>query len=482
MKIHHPTAEAPVLVWFRQDLRLADNPALSDAAKGGCPLLPVFILEQDMDSWPWGQASRWWLHHSLTALEENLRQRGLPLLLDRGRPEEILARLINETGATVVHWNRRHEPWTVARDQAVKMSLESKGVQVHEHLGSLLVDPNFPTTGKGGPYQVFTPYWKKLMQTLRVDDPLPVPPVLAGPSRLPEGVKLVDLQLRPTHPWDAGLQDSWQPGEEGAQLGWNKFNQAALSGYDDSRNFPAISGTSQLSPHLHWGEISPRQVWCEAQHVPEAGAFLRQIVWREFAHHLLHHFPHTPEHPLRAQFRSFPWDGDPALLDAWQKGETGYPLVDAGMRQLWHTGWMHNRVRMVAASFLVKHLLLPWQDGARWFWNTLVDASLANNTFGWQWTAGCGADASPYFRIFNPVAQGKKFDKNGDYIRRWVPELAALPDKLIHEPWKAEQSVLAGHGILLGQSYPRPIVDHAIARQRALVSYQRMRKFPIQTL
>ena len=474
IKSHH-TDEVPALVWFRQDLRLKDNPALFYAAQKGGALLPVFIQEQNTDSWAWGGASRWWLHRSLKALEMSLQRRGLPLVLDRGEPKDVLARLVQETGARIVHWNRRHEPRAVAQDQAVRLSLESLGVQVKEHLSGLLVEPTALTTGKGGPYQVFTPYWKKFLQTVKVDDPLPVPTFLTMPARIPKRVKLVDLGLQPSQPWDAGLKKNWQPGEYGAQLCWKNFHKSTLSSYDALRDLVARPGTSCLSPHLHWGEISPRQVWDEAQRESAAGPYLRQIVWREFAHHLLHHYPHMPESPLRNQFRSFPWDGDPALLGAWQRGKTGYPLVDAGMRQLWHTGWMHNRVRMVAASFLVKHLLLPWQEGARWFWDTLVDANLANNTFGWQWTAGCGADAAPYFRVFNPVAQGKRFDKQGEYIRRWVPELSALPDKLIHEPWGVESSVLAHLGIRLGRNYPHPVVDHATARQRALDSYQRMK-------
>jgi deoxyribodipyrimidine photo-lyase len=255
---------------------------------------------------------------------------------------------------------------------------------------------------------------------------------------------------------------------------WSQFDAEKMRLYSELRDLPACRGTSRLSPHLHWGEISPRQLWHQGRGMRGSEAFLRQLVWREFAHHLLHHFPHTAEEPLRPQFASFPWDGDPDLLVAWQKGQTGYPLVDAGMRELWHTGWMHNRVRMVSASFLVKHLLLPWQLGAAWFWDTLVDASLANNTFGWQWTAGCGADAAPYFRIFNPMTQGKKFDPEGEYIRRWVPELARLPDKLIHEPWLGTRAVLEHLGVKLGTTYPHPVVDHALARQRALDSYRRM--------
>jgi deoxyribodipyrimidine photo-lyase len=336
-----------------------------------------------------------------------------------------------------------------------------------------MIEPDALATGQGKPYQVFTPYWKKFTATPRVPQPLDAPSRLNAAAD-PGGPPLEALELLPTIAWDRGLQEMWNPGAEAAKVLLQRFLKGPLERYDGERDLPAIDGTSRLSPYLHWGEISPRRLWHVCHGRPGAEPWLRQLVWREFAHQMLHHFPHTPEQPLREEFAAFPWDGDPALLPAWQKGRTGYPLVDAGMRQLWHTGWMHNRVRMVVASFLVKHLLLPWQEGARWFWDTLVDASLANNTFGWQWTAGCGADAAPYFRIFNPISQGQKFQAS-DYIRQWVPELKRVPDKLLHEPWTGSRAGLEQVGVKLGKDYPRPIVDHKQARQRALDSYQQMK-------
>lgn len=467
----------PIIVCFRQDLRLQDNPALNAAAVSGRPILPVFVLE-DHPQWNWGGASRWWLHHSLQTLEKNLSQLGLPLVLKQGNVFQALSQVRRETGADRVFWNRRHEPHLTLIDQNIQEALEADGCQVDVFEASLLGQPTDLKTGQGGAYQVFTPYYKKFRHSRVVALPETLSEAICCPADISDSLPLEGLGLLPEIPWDQGLKDSWQPGEEGARQAWSSFLEQRLDAYDERRDFPAVAGSSLLSAHLHWGEISPRQIWHEGlSSGPKAEPFLRQLVWREFAHHLLVHFPRTPTEPLREKFESFSWDGDPGLLTAWQKGETGYPLVDAGMRQLWHTGWMHNRVRMVAGSFLVKHLLLPWQEGAHWFWDTLVDANLANNTFGWQWTAGCGADAAPYFRIFNPVAQGKRFDKSGQYIRRWVPELKDLPDKLVHEPWLVGSSVGEHLGFKLGRDYPSPVVDHKWARERALETFRRLPKF-----
>jgi deoxyribodipyrimidine photo-lyase len=470
------------IVWFRQDLRLQDNPALAAAIARGGPVVPVYILDTAGDGrWPEGGASRWWLHHSLAALDAALRERGSRLVLARGDSGEALRRLVKATGADAVYWNRRYEPAAIARDTALKAGL---GVEVKSFNAALLFEPHTVRNKSGGPFQVFTPFWKHCL-TLEVDEPAKLSArALAAPAEWPRSLALADLQLRPTIRWDAGLAETWTPGEAGAQARLKKFVAAAMDGYADQRNRPDIAGTSALSPHLHFGEIGPRQIWAAVKasakgsgiFPPSRGAqvFLSEVGWREFAHHLLFHFPHTPESPLRAEFAAFPWRKDPAQLKAWQRGATGYPIVDAGMRELWATGWMHNRVRMIVASFLVKHLRLPWQEGAAWFWDTLVDADLASNTLGWQWTAGCGADAAPYFRIFNPILQGKKFDPDGAYVRRWLPELAKLPTDFLHHPWEAPAAELAAAGIRLGRDYPQPIVDHGEARAAALAALQAM--------
>jgi deoxyribodipyrimidine photo-lyase len=481
----------PVLLWFRQDLRLQDNPALETALdhsrRTGGAIIPVYILDDAGEgAWKPGGASRWWLHHALASLDASLRALGSRLVLARGDSVRVLGDLVETSGAGAVFWNRRHEPLIRARDEVIKKYLTARGIEAKSHNASLLHEPHTVANKQGKPFQVFTPFWKHCLAR-SVGPPiafnLKALPALSIPApELVEG-RLPDLNLLPAIPWDGEFGPHWKPGEEGAMKRLNHFVRRALSEYADSRNLPGEDGTSMLSPWLHFGEISPRQVWAavEAQSraegtSPDSGGarvYLAEIGWREFGYHLLHHFPHTPEQPLRAEFARFPWAQDPGgkKLRAWQHGFTGYPIVDAGMRQLWRTGWMHNRVRMVAASFLVKHLRLPWQEGAAWFWDTLVDADLASNTLGWQWTAGCGADAAPYFRIFAPVTQGERFDANGDYVRAWVPELAKLPAKWIHAPWTAPPDVLAAAGVTLGKTYPRPIVDHASARADALQAF-----------
>jgi deoxyribodipyrimidine photo-lyase len=470
------------IVWFRQDLRLQDNPALAAAIARGGPVVPVYILDAAGEGrWAAGGASRWWLHHSLAALDTALRERGSRLVLACGDSGEVLRGLIKATGADAVYWNRCYEPAAVARDTALKAGL---GVETKSFNAALLFEPHSVRNKSGGPFQVFTPFWKHCL-TLAVEEPtkLPVRP-LPAPAAWPRSLALGDLELRPRISWDAGLAAAWTPGEAGAQARLKRFVAGAMDGYAEQRNRPDVAGTSALSPHLHFGEIGPRQIWAAVKasakgsgvFPPSRGAqvFLSEVGWREFAHHLLFHFPHTPESPLRAEFAGFPWRRDPGQLAAWRRGRTGYPIVDAGMRELWTTGWMHNRVRMIVASFLVKHLRLPWQEGAAWFWDTLVDADLASNTLGWQWTAGCGADAAPYFRIFNPILQGKKFDPDGAYVRRWVPELAKLPTEFVHNPWDAPATELAAARIQLGRDYPQPIVDHGEARAAALAALQAM--------
>jgi deoxyribodipyrimidine photo-lyase len=404
-------------------------------------------------------------------------RRGLSLVLLRGDARRDLADWAERCGVAEIHAQRRGEPGAAARDEQATEALGTRGIRLHLHDGMLLSDPTALRTGQGRPYQVFTPFSKAFLDRIAIPAPSAAPDRVAAAAAPAEnaGLALEALELLPQPDWAGGLREAWQPGPAGAEATLRRFLDESVGDYDEERNRPDRPSTSRLSPHLHWGEISPRRVWHAARAGgPVADPFLRQLIWREFAHNLLHHFPQTVEQPLRESFEHFPWDGDPALLGAWQKGETGYPLVDAGMRELWTSGWMHNRVRMVVASFLVKHLLLHWREGADWFADTLVDADLANNTFGWQWTAGCGADAAPYFRIFNPMMQGKRFDPEGDYVRRWLPQLRNLPARWIHAPWTAPPLELAAAGVALGRDYPHPVVEHAAARERALESYRRM--------
>jgi len=465
---------------------LQDNPALLAAVQRGA-VLPVYILDGAGEGrWPLGGAARWWLHHSLAALDAALRERGAPLLLARGESGAVLRALVKQSGADAVYWNRRYEPAAIARDAALKTELTATGVDAKSFAASVLFEPHTVKNKTGGPFQVFTPFWKHCL-TLDVPEPVRLPAGKFATAAKPvRSLELGELDLLPRIPWDAGFRDAWEPGEAGAAKRLRKFVAGAMERYADERNLPDREGTSALSPHLHFGEISPRQIWRAVRALSRdsgvfpasrgAQVFLSEVGWREFAYHLLFHFPHTPEAPLRAEFAAFPWRKDAAQLRAWQRGRTGYPIVDAGMRQLWSTGWMHNRVRMIVASFLVKHLRLSWQEGAAWFWDTLVDADLAANTLGWQWTAGCGADAAPYFRIFNPILQGVKFDANGDYVRRWVPELVRVPAEFIHAPWEAPPLELSAAGVVLGRTYPHPIVDHGAARAAALVALQAMRQ------
>ena len=466
---------APVLVGFRRDLRLADHPALQAALATGAPVIPVYVDERDGD-WPPGAASRWWLHHSLAALDADLRARGSRLLLRRGPLDLALATLQEETGASAVFVSRRVEPAAREAEQRLREALAGRA-ELRRFAGDGLHPPDRLRTTSGGPYRVFTPFWKALAALPAPEGLSPAPDVLPVPARWPSSLALDELAALPRIDWAAGLRAAWTPGEAGAQAALARFVADAAADYPDGREVPGRPGVSRLSPHLHFGEIAPARLWAAMGRVRPAAsaeAWRRQLAWRDFARHLLLHFPATRAEPLDARFQRFPWRDDPAALAAWQRGETGYPLVDAGMRELWTTGWMHGRVRMVTASFLAKHLLIDWREGARWFWDTLVDADLANNTLGWQWTAGCGADAAPYFRVFNPAAQARRFDADGAYIRRWVPELSVLPDRWLAEPWTAPAGTLRAAGITLGRDYPAPIVEHAAARRRALDAWKRL--------
>ena len=470
--------QSPVIVWFRQDLRIADNPALAGACASGRPVIALYILDDETPG-PWapGGAARWWLHHSLQSLGEALRTLGGALVLRRGEAESVLGAVIEASGATGVYWNRCYEPFAIARDKKIKAALKDGGIEVRSFNGSLLNEPWSIETKAGGFYKVYTRYWHAVRDHGDPERPVPAPAKIVVPDTEPSSDDLDDWGLLPTKPdWAGGFRERWTPGETGAMRRLTNFLDGAAGGYKEGRNFPAKAVTSNLSPHLHIGDIGPRQIWHETLSrlgwTADTEVFLKELVWREFAYHVFYYLPDLPTTPMYERFAEFPWEQDATALQAWQQGRTGYPMVDAGMRELWQTGHMHNRVRMVTASFLVKHLLLPWQDGEAWFWDTLVDADLAVNAFSWQWVAGCGADAAPYFRIFNPITQGAKFDPDGDYIRTYVPEIAKLPDKHLFTPWEAPDEVLAEAGVVLDQTYPRPIIAHKPARERALQAFK----------
>jgi deoxyribodipyrimidine photo-lyase len=474
--LDHPP---PILVWFRCDLRLADHPALTAAVEAGAPVVPVFVLDQaDTARGSPGAAGRWWLHHSLQALASALEPLGAPLILRRGDPGLILAELAAATGARAVYCNQVSEPWSLARDREIAGTLAERGVGVATFAGSLLFDPDSIRSGAGRPYTTFGPFWRACQARPAPGRPLPAPVALrpAEAAAALASEPLAGWELTAARP-EGWL--SWTPGEAAARERLAEFLEDAIISYREDRDRFDWPGTSQLSPHLRWGEISARSLWHAVSATLDRGAgdasrqaFLRQLGWREFSAHLLRHYPELPARPLNRRFDGFPWQADAVALAAWRDGRTGYPIIDAAMRQLRATGWMHNRLRMITASFLVKHLLVPWQDGAAWFHETLVDADLANNSASWQWVAGCGTDAAPFFRIFSPVLQSRRYDPEGGLIRRWLPELAGLPAEHIHEPWRAPPAVLDRAGVRLGQSYPRPIVDHAAARSRALCVYQ----------
>jgi deoxyribodipyrimidine photo-lyase len=449
-------SDAPTtIVWFRRDLRLADNPALAAACESPGRVVLVYVHAPDEEGdWPPGAASRWWLHHSLARLSDSLHARGATLHLRTGPSLTALRELVRDTGARRIVWNRLYEPALAARDASVTTALEADGLEVETFNAALFVEPWETATAQGAPYRVFTPFWRSCAARLdAMPAPLPPPASIAcatGPER---GPTLDDLGLLPKLRWDAGLAAAWTPGEDAAQRRLEEFCATALHGYDAGRNRPDLPGTSRLSPFLHFGEVGPRQCLVAVRNAlldrpsaqGAAESFVRELGWREFAHHLLHHFPRTATEPLDQRFARFPWQPDPRLLEAWQCGRTGYPIVDAGMHELWATGWMHNRVRMIVASLLAKNLRQHWLEGARWFWDTLVDADLASNTLGWQWTAGCGADAAPYFRIFNPELQAARHDPDGTYLRRWLPDAS--------------------------RDFPAPIVDFRESRAAALAAY-----------
>ncbi len=476
---------SPVIVWFRQDLRLDDNPALLAAAKSGHPVLPVYILDDETPGkWAMGGASRWWLHHSLASLAASLKDRGLTLILKRGAAATVLDDLLKTSSAGAVYWNRCYEPYAIKRDTAIKSSLAARAIDVQSFNASLLCEPWTVKTKSGEPFKVFTPFWRACNEVGIDDETQPAPATLKSAKPLPSD-DLANWRLTPTDPnWAAGFANDWVPGEKSAKTRLASFLEAALKAYSDGRDRPDQANTSGLSPHLHFGEIGPRQVVRAVRAATASNSelqkhgekFLSEIGWREFSYHLLHQAPHLPDRNFKPEFDALPWLNNAGALKAWRSGKTGVPIVDAGMRQLWQTGWMHNRVRMVVASFLAKHLLIDWQHGASFFWDTLVDADLASNSASWQWVAGSGADAAPYFRVFNPVLQGEKFDPNGDYVRRFVPELAKLPNKWLHKPWEAPGDVLRAAGVKLGRDYPEPLIDLQRGRDRALAAFEKIKK------
>ena len=475
--------ERPSIIGFREELRLADNRALAAAMQSGAPILAIYILDEESEGIrPLGGASRWWLHHSLEALTAGLDKLGLKLAIYRGAAADILPKVAEGSDAAAVFWSRRYGAAERAVDEHLKSALGDAGIEARSFNDRLLAEPWEVKTGSGGAFQVFTPFWRALRAKGSPPAPLRAPKTLqcAKAPAKPKRLRPEDLDLLPMKPdWAAGLRETWTPGEAGARARLAAFVGQSLSGYARHRDRPDMAATSHLSPHLRFGEISPRQIWHAAEQAAEERTaprsdvekFLSEIGWREFSYHLLFHHPKLATHNFNAHFDGFAWRTDRGGLKAWRAGRTGVPMVDAGMRELWRTGIMHNRVRMLVASFLTKHLLIDWRKGEAWFWDTLVDADPANNPASWQWVAGSGADAAPYFRVFNPVLQGETFDPSGDYVRRWVPEIAKLPDKFIHQPWAAPADVLKSADIELGRDYPRPVIDLGEGRTRALAAY-----------
>ena len=468
---------APILLWLRNDLRFEDNSALAAAIRKGTSILPVFVWDpQSHGRWEPGGASKWWLHRALEDFSEGWKAKGGQLILRKGDSLTELHRLIEETGATRIFWNRRYEPRLREADAKIRQVLEQEGLEVRSCNASLLNEPDEVMNKAGNPFRVYTPYFNAVRARFLPEPVVPDWSALRFSARFPISEPLESLGLLPNIPWFRGLESRWQPSEAGAIQCLQRFLKQGVDTYAVERDRPDHAGTSSLSPYLHFGQIGPRQVMASLKarcdlRAKDPEVFLKELYWREFAYHILYHFPETPEAPLQSRYADFPWKADARMLRLWEQGKTGYPVVDAGMHQLFQTGWMHNRVRMIVASFLVKHLLQDWKHGARWFWDTLVDADLASNTLGWQWSGGCGADAAPYFRVFNPLIQGPKFDPEGHYVKHYLPQLSQLPAKYVHAPWEAPSEVLKKAEVVLGEHYPEPLVDHRAARKRALDAF-----------
>jgi deoxyribodipyrimidine photo-lyase len=470
------------IYWIRQDLRLNDNPALYESVKNGA-IVPVYILDDiNAGEHQLGGASRVWLHCSLEMLNKDLQNK---IIFFKGDPLKILTHLCETENINKIYWNRVYEPWGIKRDKKIKESLKIKGIEINSFNGSLLWEPWQVLKNDGTPYRVFTPYYRRgCYNAIQPRMPLNIPDKIEYYDiKNNNGLDIDSLNLLPNHQWKDKIINNWGIGEKAAEQRLEKFIDFEIDGYKEGRNFPNKKNVSRLSPHLHWGEISPNTVWYKIWNLQQLGikkfqdtdTFLSEMGWREFSYYLLYYFPDLPRKNLQKKFDNFSWDINSSFLEAWQKGQTGYPVIDAGMRELWSTGYMHNRLRMIVGSFLVKNLLLHWHEGEKWFWDCLIDADLASNSAGWQWIAGCGADAAPYFRVFNPITQGLKFDPNGDYIRKFIPEIALLPNKYIFNPWEAPDEVLKKAKVKLGENYPRPIVDIKISREKALSTFAKLK-------
>lgn len=463
------------LVWFRYDLRLHDNPALTHAINESDRIIPLYIYDvNNQYQWMPGRAQQWWLSQSLSSLQKDLKSKNGSLIIKSGDPLKILLNIVKEQGVKKIFWNKLYEPVLIQRDRAIKKELEKQAVEVIESEGYLLTNPEKIQNKTGGQYKVYTPYWNECRRVIKTKPVLIAPKEILVADLESEKIKTVN---------DVDYSAYWEPGEQGAEKKLSEFLSDGLNDYSSSRDIPSLLGTSNLSPHLHFGEISPMQVWSSLEgysathrvNQKSVDTFLSQIGWREFSYYLLFHFPSLPEKNLRSEFDRFAWENDKSLLKKWQEGQTGFPIIDAGMRELLITGTMHNRVRMLSASFLIKDLLIHWTEGEAWFWDHLMDADLANNAASWQWVAGSGTDAAPYFRIFNPILQAKKFDPYGEYIKKWIPELKNLPAQYIADPSSAPEDVLLQANVILGKTYPKRIIDHDVARKRALDNYKLIR-------
>ena len=475
------------IIWLRKDLRLHDHPGFAQAIAKGYEIIPVYIWDESEHRWQEGEASRWWLHHALIDLQQQLNELGGKIFIHRvGEKDNVLGcltRLINQYEADAIYWGRRYEPDIVKRDQIIKTQLKESGYDVCSFNSHLLFEPHTVKNKSGKHFKVFTPYWKKCL-TLNVDNLTKISKKqwakvkwYSRPCSL--SIEIESLGLLPNIPWDKEFYVCWKAQRSEGLKRLNDMVESKCGTYNEQRDIPAIDGTSRLSPYLQWGQISAREVYhAFSNNYTDAieKGYLRQLFWRDFSYHLMFNEPHTPEKAMRPEYEHFPWEKNEMFLTAWKNGQTGFPIVDAGMRQLWQTGWMHNRVRMIVGSLLVKHMLQDWREGASWFWDTLVDADLANNTMGWQWIGGSGADASPYFRIFNPIIQGEKFDPDGSYVRKYCPELTRVPNAYIHKPWEMPELELAEAGITLGKDYPNPVISHQAGREKALAAYAQFKE------